>query len=334
MGRHVVVGAGAVGSAVAGALADAGHSVLVVTRRGGGPEHGAVERAAADVTDVARLTELTTGADALYNCANPRYGDWLRDWPPMAAAFLAAAERTGARLVTMSNLYGYGPLDHPMTERDPLAAAGPKGRTRAAMWEAAIAAHHAGRVRVTEARASDFYGPGVTTEGHLGERVVPRVLRQKAVTVLGSRRARHSWTYIPDVGRTLAVLGTDERALGRAWHVPTAPPCSQTEIIEAVAAAAGLPAPVVREAPASIVRLAGVFSRDLRELAEVRYQFEAPFVLDSSAATATFGLLPTPLPEGVATTVAWWRQRLGEAGDLRAPARGGALPTPLRNAPS
>lgn len=334
MGRHVVVGAGAVGSAVAGALADAGHSVLVVTRRGGGPEHSGVERAAGDVTDVERLTELATGADSLYNCANPRYSDWLRDWPPMAAGFLAAAERTGARLVTMSNLYGYGPPDRPMTESDPLAAAGPKGRTRADMWQAAIAAHEAGRLQVTEARASDFYGPGVTSEGHLGERVVPRLLRGRAVTVLGSRRASHSWTYLPDVGRTLAVLGTDERALGRAWHVPTAPPCSQEEIMAALAAAAGLPAPAVREAPPSILRLAGLFSKNLRELAEVRYQFEEPFVLDSSAATATFGLVPTPLPEGVATTVAWWRQRLGDAAELRAPARGGALPTPLRDVPA
>ena len=103
MGRHVIVGAGAVGSATALALAAAGHSVLVVTRRGGGPEHEAVDRAVGDITDIERLTTLTMGADALYNCANPRYHAWLTEWPPMAAAFLAVAERTGARLVTMSN---------------------------------------------------------------------------------------------------------------------------------------------------------------------------------------------------------------------------------------
>ena len=40
---------------------------------------------AADATDAERLTALTRGAAALYNCANPAYHQWLTDWPPMAA---------------------------------------------------------------------------------------------------------------------------------------------------------------------------------------------------------------------------------------------------------
>jgi len=328
VGRHVIVGAGAVGSATAEALAGAGHSVVLVTRRGGGPERPGIERAAGDILDVDRLSELTTRADAIYNCANPRYSAWVREWPPMAEGFLAVAERTGARLVTMSNLYGYGPLDRPMTEGDALAATGPKGRTRAAMWRGALAAHEAGRVRVTEARASDFYGPGVTAEGHVGERLVPRLLEGKPVRVIGERDVPHSWSYIPDVGRTLAVLGTDDRALGRAWHVPTAPACSQRELLGALARAAGQPVPKVRRVPKAVLQLAGVFSKDLAELAEVSYQFEAPFVLDSSAATSVFGIVPTPVGDAVAATVAWWRDRLrrGDEPRLRPSAREGVSP--------
>ena len=47
----------------------------------------------------------------------------------------------------------------------------------------------------------------------------------------------------------------------------------------------------------------------LRELEETRYQFTRPYVLDSSAATATFGLEPTPLERTFQDTVAWWRAR-------------------------
>ena len=36
-----------------------------------------------------------------------------------------------------------------------------------------------------------------------------------------------------------------------------------------------------------------------RELSEVTYQFDRPFVLDSSAATRTFGLEPTPVDEAL-----------------------------------
>jgi hypothetical protein len=44
--------------------------------------------------------------------------------------------------------------------------------------------------------------------------------------------------------------------------------------------------------------------RDLRELRRVMYQFDRPFIVDSTAATATFGLTATPLAESLAETVA------------------------------
>ena len=130
--------------------------VRVVTRRGTGPERAAIERIAADATDAARLSALAAGAVALYNCANPLYHRWLTDWPPLASALLAAAERTGAVLATVSNLYGYGPVDAPITPATPLAATHPKLRLRAEMWRDALAAHQAGRIRATEVRGSDY----------------------------------------------------------------------------------------------------------------------------------------------------------------------------------
>src|SRR5215471_601352 len=66
MALHVIVGAGAIGTATAEQLVADGHQVRVVTRSGTGPE--SVERVAADASDAARLTELTRGAAALYNC--------------------------------------------------------------------------------------------------------------------------------------------------------------------------------------------------------------------------------------------------------------------------
>jgi nucleoside-diphosphate-sugar epimerase len=208
-------------------------------------------------------------------------------------------------LVTISNLYGYGPVDHPMTERDELAATGRKGRVRAQMWEEAKAAYDAGQVRVSEARASDFFGPGERSS-HFG-RMIPSVLAGKTVRVIGDPDAPHSWTYVPDVARTLVTLARDERAWGRAWHVPTNPPLSQREAATALAAVAGLPAPQVRGVPAWTLRVAGVASPMIRELREVAYQFEGLFVLDSSTATQTFGLEPTPMREALGATLMSWR---------------------------
>ena len=150
MALHVIVGAGPIGTATARHLADDGHQVRVITRGGGGPDHSAVERIAADATDTARLRTLAAGAAALYNCANPPYHRWPVEWPPLASALLVAAERSGAVLVTMSNLYGYGPVNVPMTEDLPLAPSSVKGGIRAQMWHDMLAAHRAGRIRAAE----------------------------------------------------------------------------------------------------------------------------------------------------------------------------------------
>ena len=308
MAMHVIVGAGPVGSATARRLAAEGQRVRIITRSGAGPEHPAVERVRADATDAAALRGLAEGAAAIYNCANPPYHRWLVDWPPLAASILAAAEATGAVLVTVSNLYGYGPIDHPMVETDELAASGAKGRVRAAMWNEALAAHRAGRAVVTELRSSDFFGPEVTGSS-MGDRVVPALLAGKGVRVLGHPDAPRSWTYAPDVARTLVALAADERAWGRAWHTPGNPPLSQRAMIDGLCRAAGVPPVSVGRVPGAMLLAAGLFSPLVRELREVRYQFERPFVMDSTAATETFDITPTPLDESLAATVAWYRDR-------------------------
>lgn len=309
MAQHVIVGAGTIGSSVARRLVADGHDVRLVTRSGSGPVHPGIERVAADAADARRLAELTRGVAALYNCANPPYHRWSTEWPPLAAAILTAAQESGAVLVTMANLYGYGPADSPMTEDTPLRSApGTKGAVRNRMWLDALAAHEAGRARVTEARASDFYGPGVRSQGHLGEQFVPRLLAGKRPRLVqGDPDAPHSWTHVDDVARTLVTLAGDERAWGRPWHVPSDRAVSPREVATRMARAAGVVDPGVQVLPRIAIRLGGLAVPFLRELPEVAYQFAAPFVMDSSAAQATFGLAPTLLDEGLAGTVAWWR---------------------------
>lgn len=317
---HVVVGAGPIGSGIASALAGRGHQVRVITRTGSGAgadDAPGVERVAADASDAAEMTRLTTGAAVLYNCANPAYHRWPELWPPIAAALLGAAERSGAVLVTISNLYGYGPAGlaqgtagydagHPITESTPLAATGPKGLVRVRMWQDALAAHQAGRVRVTEIRSSDYVGPGA--ESALGARVVPNVLRGRGVFVLGRPDLAHTWTYTEDVAALAIAAGTDPRAWGRPWHTPSSPARSQRDAVGDLARAAGLPPVPVRALAGAVVRAAGAFSPLMRELGETRHQFAGEFVMDSSAAQQMFGLAPTPWPrvlEAVLRSFGW-----------------------------
>lgn len=167
MSLHVIVGASASGVDTARLLADRGEQVRIVTRRGTGPSHPAIERIAADAANPERLSALTKGAVALYNTANPPYDRWLTDWPPLASSLLTAAERTGAVLASAATLYGYGPVDGPMTETTPLTGLHPKLQLRAQMWRDALAAHTAYRIRATEVRSSDILqGAGCLQHDH------------------------------------------------------------------------------------------------------------------------------------------------------------------------
>ncbi|MEV4242907.1 NAD-dependent epimerase/dehydratase family protein [Streptosporangium canum] len=311
MGKHVVVGAGQVGSQVATLLAGQGHEVVLVSRSGSGP--GGVEKAAADASDSAALIRLARGADAIYNCVNPLYHRWMQDWPPIADSLLATAEATGAGYVILGNLYVYGPPGGPMRESDPLRPTSEKAGVRVRMWQDALAAHEAGRIRVTEVRGSDYFGPGCLDQSHLGGRFVPRLLAGKPVRFAGDPAQPHSWTYVPDVARALVTAATDDRSWGRAWHVPTAPAMSAREVAERLCALAGVPDPGVKVMPHWLIRAAGTVSPMLGELEHVRYQFVSPFVIDSTDFQSTFGMAPTSVDEALAATLAWWRNRLATA---------------------
>ncbi|MEV4706002.1 NAD-dependent epimerase/dehydratase family protein [Actinoplanes sp. NPDC049316] len=290
MSNHVIVGAGPVGSTVARLLAQTGETVRIVTRSGSGPDHPLIERVAADASDARRLTELTRDAEVLYNCANPAYTKWRELWPPMSAAMITAARENDAVLAITGNLYGYGPQPGGrMSEHTPLAATGRKGRVRIAMWQDALAAG----IRTLEARGSDYVGAGAT--GVVSSVLNPAIAKGRTAWMPGDPDAPHTWTYVGDMARTLIALARDERAWGRAWHVPSAPAISVRELAARYAALTGSPAVRVRKLPRAVMRTAGLVIPMARELAEMDYQFYGPFLLDSSETEQTFGLRATDL---------------------------------------
>lgn len=323
--KALVVGAGGIGQVVALRLAQAGHTVSLGSRRGTGLTSpvlaaasapaagqcsvgaGTVHPVTLDAADAAALTAAAAGADLLVNAVNPPYTRWATAWPPLAAAFLAAAEASGAGLVTIGNLYGYGRVDSPMTEATPLNPHGVKGEVRARMWREALAAHEAGRVRAVEVRSSDYFGPGAGSGvSYLNEYVIAPASAGKTARVpMGDPAAPHAWTYLPDIAALVVALAQVDRAgadWGRPWHVPTAEPRSMADVARDAARAAGRPAPAVRPYPRWLMAAARVAPL-IRELDETRHQFERPFLLDSTAAQARFGLAPTPWSEAIATTV-------------------------------
>jgi nucleoside-diphosphate-sugar epimerase len=289
----VVTGAGAAGLPTARRFAESGERVRQISRSGAGADHPLVERIAADIYDPDRLTELTEGARVLVNCAMPALNRWAEDVPRMAESLLSAAERTGADYVMLGNTYGYGHVETAMTERLPMAPTTVKGRARAQMWLDALAAHEAGRVRVTEVRAPGFLGAGPV--GAYSAFVLGPVLAGEVASYAGDLDAPHSWTYTEDVARTLVTASRDDHAWGRAWHAPVTSSLSVRALSERVAELAGAPEPTLRRITRD--ELTGLAAQQplFAELVEMLYSTEGPHVLDSSETEAVLGVRPTPL---------------------------------------
>jgi nucleoside-diphosphate-sugar epimerase len=279
-----------------------------VTRSGATDVPAGVEQLAADVATPEGARRACAGAGVVYHCAQPSYPKWVEQFPALTRAVLDGSADAGAKLVFADNLYMYGPPDGPMTEETPLRAQGPKGRTRVAMADAVLRAHSEGRLRCTIGRSSDYYGPrGTGTTA--GDNIMKPALRGKRARWLGSLDQPHTLNYLEDMGHALVTLGERDEADGQVWHLPAAEPLTGREFLTLVYEAAGFPPrPGVASRP--MIRLVGLFNPVVRELDETLYQFQRPFVSDASKFQAEFGPFePTPHPEAVGRTVAWFRQR-------------------------
>src|SRR5215471_5420443 len=195
-----------------------------------------------------------------------------------------------------------------MTEDLPLAATTVKGRTRAAMTAELLAAADAGRVRIAIGRASDFFGAGVSQGSTLGERVFGNALAGRRADFIGDPGLPHTYSYVPDIAAGLATLGTDARAAGQVWHLPGPPTVSTRALLDLIAEQVGHRVGV-RSVPKLAVRVLSLASPLMRELAEMSYELEEPFVLDTSKYESVFRVAGTPLDDAVAATLAWYRTR-------------------------
>jgi nucleoside-diphosphate-sugar epimerase len=263
--------------------------------------------AGGDATDEAFAREASAGASVVYFALNPPYDKWPGLFPPLQAGVIEGAAAAGAKLVAMENLYMYGPTDgRPLTEDLPYAANTRKGKVRARMSKELMEAHTSGRVRVAIGRASDFFGPRVLASA-AGEQVFGRAVEGKSAQLAGDPDQPHTYTYAPDIGRGLAILGEHEEALGRAWHLPSPETLTTRQFVEMVFEEVGKPARI-QAAPKIVLRAMGLFNPGMREMIEMLYEFEEPFVVNDSRFEQAFGEQATLLREAIQRTVRWYRE--------------------------
>jgi nucleoside-diphosphate-sugar epimerase len=306
--NHVVLGTGTIGRAIMEELVRRGESVCMVNRSGRMDEVPAgVEVVASDLYDPAKVKEVTRDAKVVYQSSQPNYYEWPEKFPPLQKSIIDGLTGSNAKLVLVENLYMYGETNgKPMTEDMPHNAHTRKGKTRSEMSKAAFEAHRAGKLKVTAGRGSDFFGPwGLPST--MGERAFYPLLHGKAAQMTGRVDVPHTHTFTKDFGRALVVLGERAEADGQAWHVPNdMPRITQGELVKMFAGEVGVPAKMSSIGKFMMI-MAGLFVPEAKETVEMMYEFDQPFIVDSSKFEKTFGMKATPMSEAVKETAAWYK---------------------------
>jgi nucleoside-diphosphate-sugar epimerase len=305
---NVIFGTGPLAQATMHALLKHGKSIRMVNRSGKRPADvpAQVEIIGGDAYNPDFTRSAIKGAAVIYQCAQPEYHQWVKQFPSLQAAILDGAAVNAAKLIVAENLYMYGDTEGQLIREDlPYAARTRKGKVRGEMALALLEAHRLGKVRVAMGRGADFYGPGVRSSS-LGERTILPLLQGKPAEMTVSLDQPHTYTYISDFGEALAILGEREEALGQAWHVPNPPTLTQRELVTLFFKEARVE-PKFSVMSKTMLMLGGLFIPAAREMVEMTYEFEKPFRVDAGKFIRSFGDVATPHETAVKETLAWYR---------------------------
>jgi len=310
----VVVGFGPVGRATTEALINRGTTVRVVQRSRLADLPRGASFQACDVLDAAAVRAAIDGAGQVVVAIGFPYvgATWRASWPRAMQNLIKACEASRARMVFADNLYMYGPQHDPLREDMALADYGIKPAVRAEITRIWMSASAAGRVRIAALRAPDFYGPGFT-QSHLGEMAFGALARGKRATLIAPPDTPHDFAYVPDIARAVVtLLDAPDDAFGQAWHIPCAPMQTPREILQLGADALGVKLRIAA-LPLWSLPIMGIGSPMMREIAEMRFQWDRPYRVDARKFAARFWSDVTPFEVGARATALSFRTSAASA---------------------
>jgi nucleoside-diphosphate-sugar epimerase len=303
---QTILGAGgAIGTELAKALPEYTDTIRLVSRN---PKkvNANDQLMAADITNADAVEAAVKGSNIVYVTVGFPYkaSVWQKTWLPVMRSVVDACQTHRAKLVFFDNVYMYDPAHIPhMTEDAPYAPSSQKGAVRKQVAELVMNAAAKGDIHALIARSADFYGPGHIDVSVLTQTVFDKLAAGKTAQWLASAKHPHAFTYTADAGRATALLGNTEDAYGQVWHLPTAadPPTGE-QWVDKAAAALGAKSKV-QVLPNWGITAMGLFMPLMRELAEMSYQYDRPYIFNSDKFSKRFGMQTTPYDTGIQTIV-------------------------------
>jgi nucleoside-diphosphate-sugar epimerase len=259
----------------------------------------------ADLLNYNQTENAIEGSDVVYLVAGLKYDTktWQEQWPKVMRNTLDACKKHNSKLVFFDNVYAYGHVHGIMTEETRFNPVSKKGEVRASVASMLLDEIKKENLQGMIVRAADFYGPGAKLSLTFST-VTEKLKAGKSPQWIGNPKKIHDFTYTPDAGKTVAMLGNTPSAFNQTWHALTSKErITGEDYVRIACESIGRPYKSVSSLPKFGVRMLGLFVPVLGELVEMMYQFENDYVFDSSKAEKALGIKATDYKEGIAATL-------------------------------
>jgi len=239
---HIILGAGgAVANALTRELENNNETIRLVSRKPITNNNKNVSWKKADLLNYAELLDAAKGSSVIYLTAGLVYDKkiWAAQWPVIMQNFINLGKETGARLIFFDNVYMYGLVDGPMKEETPYKPSSVKGGIRAKIANMLMDEAKAGTIRASIARGADFYGTD-NMNSFVDMMVLDKYAKKQTAQWIGNPNKLHNFSYIPDMGKGMFLLGQHPESDNQVWHMPTAPAITGKQFINMAAGIYGV----------------------------------------------------------------------------------------------
>ncbi|HTE00008.1 MAG TPA: NAD-dependent epimerase/dehydratase family protein [Mucilaginibacter sp.] len=297
---HTILGAGGpVANALTRELENNNETVRLVSRKPIQPKGKNTTWQKADLLNYAELLAAAKGSTVIYLTAGLVYDAkiWQEQWPVIMQNFINLGKETGARLIFFDNVYSYGLVNGPMLETTPYNPSSEKGKVRAKIATQLMDEAKVGNIRATIARAADFYGTD-SQNSFFDMMVLDKYAKKQTAQLIGNPKKLHNFSYIPDMGRAMYLLGQHPESDNQIWHLPTAAPLTGKQFIELAAKTYGV-APKYFAVNKFMLWMYGLFVKVVMGTVEMYYQYNHDYDFNSDKFEKAFNFKPTSYEDGL-----------------------------------
>lgn len=276
---HTILGAnGATGIGIIEELKSRKMPIRAVSRSQK-PQDG-METAQADLLNPQAIRDAVKGSSYVYLAVGLPYNSqiWKKQWPVIMQNVIEACSENDAKLIFLDNMYMYEhPLPVPFDEDQSQETRTVKGKIRKEIASQLLNAISEGKLDGVIGRAADFYGSHAQNSLFYIS-FLERMLDGKNPQLLVKPDVLHTYANTTDNGRALVELALDSSTHGQVWHLPVGEPITFNEILDICNRE--LDSDFKLSVIASPIRkILMLFMKPLRELEEMRYQFDQPYVM-------------------------------------------------------